>query len=379
MKKIVIFGGTFDPVHLEHANAVKALITEFRADKVIIVPTFLPPHKNLVPSSGTDRLNMLKIAFRGEEKAEISDFEINGRGKSYTYITVERFREEYPADDLYFCVGGDMLNDFKTWRFPERILAAANLVALKRGGFSSDFNSDAKYIEQKFGKKVEILNYSGKDVSSTEIRTYLAFDFKPDGIDPEVYGYIKENGVYPPDKYQKYLSEHLTEKRLYHTANVVTAALKKAKQLGLDAEKVRVAATLHDCAKYDDPKKYKDFSMPCDLPAPVVHAFLGAYVAEKVLGVTDGEIIDAIRYHTSGKPQMSTLGKLIFVADMVEKGRVYQGVEELRAAYYSDAGIDDCFALCLKEEVLHLLNKNERIYKATLDAYDYYLKDKKTE
>ena len=124
---------------------------------------------------------------------------------------------------------------------------------------------------------------------------------------------------------------------------------------------------------------YPEFTMPKDVPPPVEHAFLGAYIAEKVLEIDDKEIIDAIRYHTSGKPQMSTLGKLIFVADMVEKGRVYQGVEELRAAYYSDAGIDDCFALCLKEEVLHLLNKNERIYKATLDAYDYYLKDKKTE
>lgn len=373
MRNIVIFGGTFDPVHEEHVMAVKAVLRELNADKVIIVPTFLPPHKNLLPTNGENRLDMLKLAFKNVEKIEISDCELKAEGKSYSYITVERFREEYKNDDLWFCVGGDMLNDFKTWKFPERILAAANLIALKRDGFSSDIYADAEFIEEKFGKSVKILNYAGKDVSSTEIRTYLALGLKPDGINEEVYGYIKEKGLYLPDKYQKYVAERLPIKRLTHTANVVSCAVKKAKEAGIDVEKARIAATLHDCAKYDDPKNYKEFSLPVDVPPPVVHAFLGAFVAEHVLGVKDEEILDAIKFHTSGKPNMTELGKLIFVADMVEKGRDYLGVDKLRKAF--DGDLDACFLTALKEEVMHLLNKGQRIYGATLDAYEYYLKD----
>ena len=139
---------------------------------------------------------------------------------------------------------------------------------------------------------------------------------------------------------------------------------------------MRIAATLHDCAKYDDYKAYADFKLPKDVPPPVVHAFLGAFVAEKVLGVTDKEILDAIRYHTSGKAEMSTLSKLIFVADMIEKGRNYVGVEELRAEYEKD--FESCFRQCLKEEVAHLINKKEYIYAETLNAYDYYVKDQRS-
>ena len=133
-------------------------------------------------------------------------------------------------------------------------------------------------------------------------------------------------------------------------------------------------ATLHDCAKYIDYTKVQGFKLPDGVPQPVVHAFLGAFVAENYLGVKDEEILDAIRYHTSGKANMTTLGKLIFVADMVEEGRVYDEVESLRRAY-EEKDFEECFKECLKEEVLHLINKKQYIYVETLNAFDYYVKD----
>jgi predicted HD superfamily hydrolase involved in NAD metabolism len=159
-----------------------------------------------------------------------------------------------------------------------------------------------------------------------------------------------------------------------HTANVVVSALSKAKQLGLDEDKVLLSATLHDCAKYLDHNKVQGFSIDNDVPAPVIHSFLGAFVAQKVLGVTDEEILDAIRYHTSGKAQMSTLGKLIFVADMVEEDRVYDGVEKLRE-YFEKDDFEKCFIECLKEEFLHLINKKQYIYHQTINAVEYYVKN----
>jgi predicted HD superfamily hydrolase involved in NAD metabolism len=141
---------------------------------------------------------------------------------------------------------------------------------------------------------------------------------------------------------------------------------------------VYLASLLHDVAKYLNPKDYPNANIPYDVPAPVLHAFLGAYVVEHVLGIDDIEVIDAVRYHTSGKPNMSTLAKLIFVADMIEEGRDYLGVEKLRELYYQ-GDFEKCFIECLKEEVIHLLNKKEYVYKLTLDAYDYYVKDEKGE
>ena len=376
MKKIAIFGGTFNPVHIEHVKTAVAAIKELGLDKIIIVPTFLPPHKNVSPADGADRINMLKIAFKDIPQAEISDYEIQNGGKSYSFITAEHFKAEYQGDQLYMLVGGDMLIDFKTWKNPERILSAVRLAVVRREDYAPDFTMEHEYFKKTFGKDFTVLDFVGKSVSSTEIRIYLALGLKPDGVADEVYDYIKRHGVYVPDKYQQYILRALPEKRVIHTANVVVTAMKKAKELNLDYEKVRVAATLHDCAKYDDPARYNDFVLPSDVPPPVVHAFLGAFVAEKVLGVDDAEIIDAIRYHTSGKANMTTLGKLIFVADMVEKGRDYEGVDMLRAAYEKD--FDKCFALCLKEEVLHLINKNRYIYVETLNAYDYYVKDKRS-
>lgn len=376
MKRIAIFGGTFNPVHVEHVKTVVAAIDELKLDKIFIVPTFLPPHKNVSPASGADRINMLKIAFRGEKKAEISDFELKNAGKSYSYITAEHFRSLYPDAEIFMLVGGDMLKDFKTWKNPERILNAVNLAAVFREDYDFNEKAEREYFKSAFNKDFTLLNFVGKEISSTEIRTYLAFNIKPQGVDEKVIDYINKNAVYPPDAYQKYILKHLPEKRVIHTANVVVCALKKAKELNLDYEKVRIAATLHDCAKYDDYRDYKDFELPKDVPPPVVHAFLGAFVAEKVLGIKDAEILDAIKYHTSGKAEMSTLSKLIFVADMIEKGRSYDGVDILREKYEKD--FESCFRLCLKEEVQHLLNKKQYIYAETLNAYDYYVKDKRS-
>ena len=259
MKRIAIFGGTFNPVHIEHVNTAVAAIKELGLDKIIIVPTFLPPHKNVAPANVADRINMLKIAFKSVPQAEISDFEIANGGKSYSYITAEHFKAEYPRDELFMIIGGDMLIDFKTWREPYRILSAVRLAVVSREDYNLDVVKEREYFNKTFGLDFTMLSFIGKTVSSTEIRTYLALGLKPDGVTDEVYEYIINHGVYAPDKYQKYILDKLPEKRVIHTANVVVTAMKKAKELNLDCEKVRVSATLHDCAKYDSPDNYKEF------------------------------------------------------------------------------------------------------------------------
>jgi len=374
MRKIAVFGGTFNPVHIEHVRLAEIAVKELGLDKIIIMPTFIPPHKSVVPAPANHRIAMLKIAFSNIPEVEISDYEVVKQGKSYTYLTMEYFRGVYPDAELYFIVGGDMLNDFKTWKHPEKILSACTVATFGREDYFNDYSREKEYFLSEWGKSFVKINYVGKSFSSTKIRVYSAFSLPLIGLVPTgVEEYIKANALYTGDRYTEYVKGVLPPKRLRHTANVVITALQKVKELSLDEEKVRIAATLHDVAKYLDKDVFKDFSMPIDVPKPVEHAFLGAFVAEKVMGITDEDIIDAIRFHTSGKPNMSVLAKLIFVADMIEEDRDYEGVEYLRSLYEKE-DFEKCFTECLKEEVIHLLNKKSYIYKSTLDAYDYYCK-----
>ncbi|MCQ2387097.1 MAG: nicotinate (nicotinamide) nucleotide adenylyltransferase [Clostridia bacterium] len=371
--RIGIFGGTFNPVHLEHINIAKNAKSELKLDKLLIVPTFLPPHKSQAPLDFRDRINMLKLAFDFDEDIVVSDFEIENQGKSYSYITAEHFRSIYREDEIFMIVGGDMLLDFKNWKYPERILSAVNLAVFNRENIEIDFAKEREYFISHFQKDFTVLNYCGKDFSSTEIRVYASLGLNVNHLtDKKVAEYIKNNNIYSGGEKENYLKKVLTEKRLIHTANVVITGLSKASELNLDKEKVYTACLLHDCAKYTNYKNVKGFVLDSDIPEPVIHSFLGAYIAKNVLGVSDEEVLDAIKYHTSGKANMSELGKLVFVADMVEKGRVYNGVEKLRDIFYKN--VNNSFKECLKEEVEHLKSKGITIYKETLNAYEYYIK-----
>ncbi len=376
MERIAIFGGSFNPVHNQHIALAKSVVAELNLDRLIIMPTYTAPHKTDAPAPAEHRLNMLKIAFANEERIEVSDYEISKGGTSYTYLTVEHFKQTTGAE-IFFLVGADMLKDFKTWRYPERILNACTLCAFDRTGEYTDYAKEQAYFQKTFGKSFLMLKGVGEERSSTQIRVYnqLGLDIT-DKTDIGVAEYIKANGVYEGDKYAQFIKKSLPLKRLVHTANVTVCALYKAKELGLDKQKVQVAAMLHDWAKYMDHTLIGGFELPVDVPAPVVHAFLGAYVAQTTLGITDNEVLDAIRYHTSGRANMSTLEKLIFVADMVEDGRTYEGVDKLRKLYYTD-DFDKCFKECLAEELKHLLAKKQYVYKETLNASEYYLKDYK--
>lgn len=375
MQRIGIFGGTFNPVHSEHVSLAKTAVKELNLDKLFIVPTFISPHKSTASVSAEHRVNMLKLAFLGEDKIEISNFEINSGGVSYSYITAEYFKNNFPSAQIFLIVGADMLKDFKTWKYPQRILNAVTLVGAKRQDFIADFSKESEYIESEYGKNVEFLTFNGESRSSTKIRVYASLGLSLSGMTSDkVQEYITANNLYEGGLYYEYLKRVLPEKRLIHTANVIVTALKKVKELGLDANKVEISALLHDVAKYQDPTSYKDFCLEEKVPNPVVHAFLGAYVCEKVLGIKDRDIINAVKYHTSGRPNMSSLEKLIFVADMVEEGRNYEGVEYLRALYENNT-LDECFRECLKEELLHLKNKKTEIFRLTEEAYEYYAKE----
>jgi predicted HD superfamily hydrolase involved in NAD metabolism len=114
------------------------------------------------------------------------------------------------------------------------------------------------------------------------------------------------------------------------------------------------------------------------VPKEVAHQFAGAYVAEKFFAVKDEDVLNAIRYHTSGRPRMSDLEKLIFLSDMLEEGRAYDVVDDLRYLFHHKS-LNECLKEALFQTLQFLKKKNEKIYPLTEQAYEYVCQEQGTE
>lgn len=370
--KILLFGGTFDPVHNEHVKLVKGGIKELSPDKIVVIPSFIPPHKSEASASPEDRLNMARLAFSFDERIEIDDLEIKRGGQSYTYLTVTYFREKYPDAEIFFLIGGDSFFDFDKWVYPEIITDKCKIVVVSRGEFTEKLITRNAEFEKTYGYKAKILSFNGDITSSTYIRYCLMLGVGAENIPESVGEYIEEKGLYKGDGYFEYLRAHLKEKRLYHTAGVIEYGLLINKQLKLDSAKVVLACALHDVAKYLKEEDFKGFHRPENMPDSVVHAFLGEYVAKNVLGVNDGEVLSAIRYHTTGRANMSPLEKLVYTADLLERNRSYPGVAKLRKCVEED--FEKGFVECICQGYKHLKQSmiSSEVYYLTKESYDYY-------
>ncbi len=367
--KVALFGGSFDPVHSEHVRLAEAAITELGLDLLLVMPSYVAPHKSAGSvADGKKRLRMCQIAFSSLPKTEVSDFELLKGGTSYSYLTCRNFRERFPDAERYFLVGADMLENFFCWKEPDDILQNVTLVACRRG--KEGVNDLHERFVARFHTDFLELSFCGEEVSSTEARVALAFGKEPRGIEKKVLEYIRREGLYRYSAAQALELE--TPERREHSYRVAQLAVKRAESLHVPFEQALLSAMLHDCGKYVAPNdpRLKGFTPPEGVPAPVLHQYTGAYLAEHLFGVEDGEILRAIMYHTSGREGMSTLEKLLYLADLLEEGRTFRGVEELRALFWED--LDACLARSLKEQVEYLKSTGKPVYPLTLQAERYY-------
>jgi predicted HD superfamily hydrolase involved in NAD metabolism len=160
---------------------------------------------------------------------------------------------------------------------------------------------------------------------------------------------------------------------------VANLAAARALKLKIPERQAIAAALFHDCAKNltADSEYLNGFISPTEwgeVPKTVWHQFAGAYVAEKAFDVQDEDVLNAIRYHTSARSNMSELEKLIFLADMLEEERNYKGVDILRELFWREDGLDACLERALYETLLFLQEKQAEIYPLTQNAYNFYKK-----
>lgn len=198
MRKIAMFGGSFNPVHKAHRKFTEKVIESLELDKIYIVPTYSSPHKQgLDMASAKDRYNMCKIAFEGVEKAEVSDIEINRKGKSYTCDTLTALSSIHRNDRIFLVMGADMFLTLQDWKNPEKIFSLATIVTFPRD--NDNYESLNKHSEflKSMGAESVILNEKVIKLSSTTVRENIRNkEFVNRFLDEEVYKYIVDNNLY---------------------------------------------------------------------------------------------------------------------------------------------------------------------------------------
>ena len=391
---IGIYGGTFDPPHWGHITAAKAAVEQLKLDKLLLIPDRVPPHKVLPEDGATpeQRLEMAVLATAElGKRAEVSDRELRRSGPSYTADTLAALREEYPEDTLWLLMGSDMFLSLHTWRAPERIMKLARIAPFSREAAdeSAAFAAQKSRLEQEYGAQIRIVqNPEVRELSSTEVRAALAAGQGSDLLPPAVYGYVLREHLYgthkvltglTPDALRPIALSYLRPKRMPHVLGTEQEAVRLVRRYGGDETQARIAALLHDCTKKLDMaqqlalcEKYGIVLDELEQKAlKLLHSKTGAAIARDVFGVEDA-VYDAILYHTTGKPDMTRLEKIIYLADYIEPTRDFPGVDELRKTVYED--LDKGLLMGLTMTIQEMEEMGNPVHHLTRDARDYLLK-----
>ncbi len=193
-----MFGGSFNPIHIGHIQLAQAFVKCLDLDKVLVVPSFIPPHKKCDYSvSPSDRLEMCHLAINDLPFAEVSDIEIKRGGASYTYLTLKELSEKYKGSSLFLITGADMFMSIHRWKNPEIIFSLSTICGVPRNGDNiKSLEKQAEYLKT-IGAKTKILDISLMTISSTEIRNRVKNGGNISGlVTPEVERYIKINRLY---------------------------------------------------------------------------------------------------------------------------------------------------------------------------------------
>lgn len=186
--------------------------------------------------------------------------------------------------------------------------------------------------------------------------------------------------MYNIEKIKEKLIEDIGEKRYKHSLRVAQLAQDLAQIYEVDEEKAYIAGLTHDCAKYNEEKYIEKLNIDIStynvisLKDPVLHSFIGAEVAKKVYNISDKDILDAIRYHTTGKESMTILEKIIFIADAIEPRRDFEGINNIRDASRKD--LDKTMLMLLDSSIIFLISKKAIINPLSFIARNYLIEER---
>lgn len=373
MRRIGIFGGSFDPIHYGHLHlAEEARCTE-KLDQVLFMPAWVSPFKQeSLPADQEDRLHMVRMAVSANAAFSVSDMEIRQGVVSYTADTLRRCQEMMGEETrLYFITGTDAFLNIETWDRSEELLRNYSFIVGSRPGYrQDDLDQVIRRVRELYGTDVRKMEIPQLDISSSGIRQRIR-DGKPVRylLPDSLIDYIHKKGLYaqsaaeqvpeaseiPMRAIDKAIDEvirgRLKPSRLAHTYGVADEAVKLALRFCGNACKARTCALFHDVFRE---------------VGNLTHGPAAAEYMKREFNIDDEDMLSAVRFHTTGRRGMSLLEKIIFLADAIEPNRSYPGVDGIRLAAKCD--LDKACLLSLEHTIRYLAQGGQEIDPQTKEA-----------
>ncbi|MDE2490995.1 MAG: bis(5'-nucleosyl)-tetraphosphatase (symmetrical) YqeK, partial [Elusimicrobia bacterium] len=332
------------------------------------------PLKDAAPSAPAEeravlaRLGLLeRLPARWRRLARLELGEVRARRRVYTVETLARLRALEPGAELHFVCGQDSAASFPRWREPARLRRLARWWYGARAGAARP---------PAFFRRVP---GAFPDLSSTELRGALARgEDCADALFPEALARIEERGLYGRALLKR-LRETLKAPRLEHTLNVAALAEALARRHGEDPYKARLAGLLHDAGRRFPPPLLAEYVRRRRLKVPareltaalepmLLHAHVSEDLARREWGVSDAEVLSAVRKHTLGDVVMTRLDKILYVADASSLDRGHPGAAQTRALAFED--LDAAFERCLSEKLAHALSRRAWLHPLTIELWN---------
>ncbi|QMT98262.1 nicotinate-nucleotide adenylyltransferase [Mycoplasma tullyi] len=324
MKKIIIFGGSFNPIHNGHINIANKALEQIDADRIYFVPTYKSTFKPEFNIDDTHRKKMIHNILKLNKKFHSNWYELHIKSEK-SYLTVKYFKEKFENAQLYFLIGSDNLEKFHLWDEAETMAKDCQMLYYLR---------DNQFADHENIKKFNFLKIEGEnyDISSTKIRngTHVIGCVSDKNLE-----YINEHGLYIHDRLKHFLK---SEERFEHCIRVGHLARKFASYNYPNlAQKAYVAGCYHDLAKELDEQtmlSYRNKFDPKINPEPynkelgyrVLHGYVAAWILEHMFGYSDRELINSVYYHTIISEDPTPLDKIVYLADKLEPERVNQDI-----------------------------------------------------
>jgi nicotinate-nucleotide adenylyltransferase len=359
--KLAVLGGSFNPIHIGHLCLADAALQAFRFDQLLLVPANVSPFKvpGKMPSpaqdtpamaSNADRLDMILASITGDARLTVDEVELNRGGISYTIDTLKEIIDRYrPKEKISLILGDDLAADFSQWKDAEKIANMADIVIARRGGGGDVFPFPHKKLDN------EVMA-----VSSAMVRERIAAGKAWRYLVPRgARILIEERSLYGAAPAEKDLSliarvedavrQTLSAKRFIHSRNTAFLARRLALRYGMDPCAAYLAGIAHDMAKTLEPGLF--------------HGRGAAVLLEKWFDIHNKDILEAVEFHTTGKPGMGNLAKAVYIADKIEFSR--KDVEGLfrEEALNPETELDGLFYAVLEDNVRWL--EEEKKIKAS--------------
>lgn len=334
MRRIAVFAGAFDPIHEGHISVLTAVMSLGKADEVILLPSTAPPYRKPIIQSKSLR-ELCRTAIRDLPGVRLADEKPLKSGQSIIEAIRAIKARSKEAEYLYI-VGADKLAGLLHWSKAPKLFKLCRFLVYPRAGYEAE---EIISFASSHGLKAELLDMPAVEVSSSMVRDELKqLSDAPGMIDRETGRIIALQGLYQTP-YAAMIRPYMSQRRYTHTLGVRDLAVELAYEHDLSMQAAAAAALLHDCAKEMKlgmmqamARHYQLCEYPGEMESnALLHGKIAAVFAAHKYDVHDEDVLNAIRYHTTGRPGMSPLELCVFVADKAESSRKpYPGLDEIR-------------------------------------------------